>query len=316
VRVTATEVPERTALVFAGQGSHRAGMGSAWRDLEAWAVVDVVAEWSGADVEELLTTTDNESLRRTDRAQLATFAMQMIALRQVDETSSRSYVAAAGHSVGEYAALVAAGVLDVGPASRLVAARGAAMRDAAAAVPGTMVALVGAPVADVGEEVDRLRSGGASVWVANINSPEQVSVAGDHGGIELVRGAATAFGAKAIDLPVGGAFHCPLMAPAAAALESALAAVPFHDAAVPVVANVDGRARSTGDEWRALLVRQLTSPVLWVDVVRTLTAELSCRRMVDAGPGTTLSGLVRRIAGDVDCGPVRPAVSTVRAPVG
>jgi [acyl-carrier-protein] S-malonyltransferase len=176
-------------------------------------------------------------------------------------------VACAGHSLGEYSALVAAGVLDLAAASRLVAARGAAMLDAARAEPGTMVAVVGAGADEgtVDTVVARLRSEeGARVWIANLNAPGQIVLAGDTVGIERAATAIVDGGVgRVLTLPVGGAFHSPLMDSARAPLAAALARTPFSDARLPVVANVDARPHTHATDWPDVLSRQLTAPVRW-----------------------------------------------------
>jgi [acyl-carrier-protein] S-malonyltransferase len=293
------DLPEdaRLGLLFSGQGSQRAGMGDPWQRSEAWDVVGTISEASGADVAELLLRADDDTLRRTDRAQIATFALEMIVHTSfaAKEGRDRVIVAMAGHSLGEYSALTAAGVLEMRDAARLVAARGAAMLAAAEAAPGTMVAVVGASADDVAAALAPLEEAGVHAWVANYNAPDQTVVAGDDAGIEEASDALRATG-KVMALPVGGAFHSPLMAPAAASLRSALTATTFREGSVPVVANVDARPHGGGPEWVERLVGQLTAPVRWTDSVRCLRDEHGCDAFVEIGPGTTLANLVKRIA--------------------
>ncbi len=283
-------------LLFSGQGSQRAGMGETWRDTDGWAVVDPIAELSGHDVAGLLLRADDDTLRRTDRAQISTFALEMVMLRHAGTDDA---VACAGHSLGEYSALVAAGILDLDGAARLVAARGAAMLAAAEQHVGTMVAVLGAPDDDLADAIAKLRADGAHVWVANYNAPGQTVLAGDADGIAA---ATTACGAlprtKVRSLPVGGAFHSPLMEPAAETLRAALAGTTFTDGTLPVVANVDATPHSNGADWPDLLGRQLTSPVRWTESVRTLV-DLGCTSFVEIGPGQTIASMVKRIARDV-----------------
>jgi [acyl-carrier-protein] S-malonyltransferase len=293
------DLPEaaRLGLLFSGQGSQRAGMGEPWQHSNAWEVVATISEASDSDVADLLLHADDDTLRRTDRAQIATFALEMIVHTSfaANEGRDRDIVAMAGHSLGEYSALTAAGVLEIPDAARLVAARGAAMLAAADATPGTMVAVVGAAADDVATALAPLQEAGVHAWIANFNAPDQTVVAGDDAGIEEASEALRATG-KVMALPVGGAFHSPLMAPAAASLRSALTATTFGEGSVPVVANVDARPHGGGPAWVERLIEQLTAPVRWTDSVRSLLGECACDVFVEIGPGTTLTNLVKRIA--------------------
>jgi [acyl-carrier-protein] S-malonyltransferase len=296
----------RTGLLFSGQGSQRAGMGGPWQQVEAWAVVERISDVSGHDLVSLLLDADDETLKRTDRAQIATFALEMVVLAHflIADDDAQTIIAHAGHSLGEYSALVAAGVLDIEGAARLVAARGAAMFAAANEQPGTMVAVMGMEEPVLAAAVAELQGDGARVWVANDNAPGQIVLAGDEDGIARARDLG-----KVIALPVGGAFHSPLMASAEPALRSALDAAHFGAGTAPVVANVDARPHAGGPEWRDLLARQLTAPVRWTPSVRTLVDDLGCDAFVEIGPGTTLASMVKRIAKGVPCRPVGPPVA-------
>lgn len=289
-------------LVFPGQGTQKAGMGEAWRDTPSWKLTESISEATGEDLPELLLRTPAEQLLRTDLAQLTVFALGVVAHAEVTRRGGPdgTVVACAGHSLGEYTALVAAGALTVDAAARLVAARGRAMRDATRLREGTMGVLVAAPLPDVTELVRELRDEGAELWVANVNAPGQTVISGSAEGIELAAERAPSIGAKAIRLKVAGAFHSPYMAPAADALRLALKDTAFAPAHLPVVANVDARPYAGDCDWPELATRQLTSPVLWEQSVRTLTEGLGCRRLVELGPGRTLAGMIRRIAPDVE----------------
>ena len=298
------------ALVFPGQGSQRPGMGRPWADTPSWALVAEISGYAGRDAAVLLLDTDADELARTDSAQLATFALEMVLLDAVRAAGVTDGVlgACAGHSLGECSALVAAGILDLADAARLVAARGAAMARAAAERPGTMAVLVNLDAATAGTLVEQARGRDGEVWVANLNAPGQVVVSGTRAGVAAVEIAATEAGGKAVRIPVGGAFHSPLMAPAAEPLGAALAAVTPRPGNHPVVANVDAVPHDGGADWRALLRRQLVEPVRWEDGLRALTG-LGCRLVVELGPGRTLAGLAKRVI------PATPAVS-VSAPDG
>jgi [acyl-carrier-protein] S-malonyltransferase len=292
----------RVGLLFSGQGSQKCGMGVPWQGADAWSVVETISVASGHDVAELLLRADDEALRRTDRAQIATFALEMVVLghykgpdRGVHDGNGHEIVACAGHSLGEYAALVAAEILDLRAAAGLVATRGAAMFAAAHAEPGTMFAVIGATTDAVSEALAPLQHAGVRAWVANLNAPDQTVVAGDRAGIERATDACAELG-KVMALPVGGAFHSPLMAPAETALRAALARADFRPGRVPVVANVDATPHPGGREWVELLACQLTAPVRWTESIRRLVDECGCGAFVEIGPGNTLSNMVKRIA--------------------
>ncbi|WP_039938879.1 ACP S-malonyltransferase [Streptomyces himastatinicus] len=302
----------RTALVFPGQGAQKAGMGRAWRDTASWPLAAEISEHTGVDVGELLLTADDDTLRRTDLAQLAVFAYQVIVHREAAAAGPAGEVAAyAGHSLGEYTALYAAGALPLADAARLVAARGRAMRRSAERTPGTMAAVVRLDAGTVDELTGRVRAEGPQVWVANINAPGNLVVSGTAEGVDRLAVLAADSGGKVLRLAVGGAFHSPLMAAAADELRTALAAVEFAPAHTPVVANVDATPHHGGERWRDRELAQLTSPVRWEESVRTLADELGCARFVELGPGRQLTGMIRRIAADAATVPVEsPAALT------
>ena len=317
--MTGSEIPAadgRTALVFPGQGAQKAGMGRAWRDTGAWPLADEISEHTGVDVGELLLTADDATLRRTDLAQLAVFGYQVIVHHEAAAAGLLGEVAAcAGHSLGEYTALYAAGALPLADAARLVAARGRAMRRCAERSPGTMAAVVRLDAGAVDALTGRVRAEGPEVWVANANAPGNLVVSGTAEGVDRLAALAAESGGKAIRLAVGGAFHSPLMAAAADELRAALAAVEFAPAHTPVVANVDARPHRGGERWRERELAQLTSPVRWEESVRTLGDELGCVRFVELGPGRQLTGMIRRIAAGAATVPVEsPAAFAVRTP--
>lgn len=278
------------ALLFPGQGSQRPQMGVPWKDHPAWAVVDKLSEATGRDVADLLIEADADTLKATRNAQLAAFGLSLVVLYAA-RSSGLEYVplaAVAGHSLGEYTALVAAGALDPTDGARLVAARGEAMQEAADQSPGTMAAVLGLEP----DLVVKACAGVEGAWPANDNAPGQVVVAGTAEGVEAAGEAAKALGAKRVmALAVGGAFHSPLMASAQARLDEALGLAHFHDAEVDLVANVDASAHRTG--WADLLSRQLVSPVRWRESLLTLSG-LGVTHFLELGPGSELSGMVKR----------------------
>jgi [acyl-carrier-protein] S-malonyltransferase len=282
------------ALLFPGQGSQRPGMGAPWRRHPSWAVVDRLAAATGLDLAGLLLDADAETLRQTRNAQPATFTLSLVALDAARSAGLdvSGVAAVAGHSLGEYTALVAAGALDAADAARLVAERGRAMQEAADARPGTMAAVLGLDAERLAEACD----GVDGAWVANDNAPGQIVVAGTSEGVAAAGEAAMALGARRVlPLPVGGAFHSPLMDTARERLERALDAARFAPAAVPVIANLDAAAHRDG--FAGLLSRQLVAPVRWRESLVAASA-LGATTFVELGPGSELSGMVRRTLPD------------------
>ena len=275
-----------TALVFPGQGSQRPGAGAAWRQSPCWALVESASEVLDRDVARLLLDAEAEELRATREAQLVTFLASLLVWQTVQDLPGVAVVA--GHSLGEFTALVAAGVLTVDDGLMLVAARGAAMQAAADAAPGTMAAVLGLDDEAVVEALE----GVDDVWPANFNAPAHVVVSGTADGVGAGSAALKAAGARRVlPLPVGGAFHTPLMAPARQRLDVALREVVPAVPAVPVLSAV------TADEYGAdptgTLSEQLTAPVRWRQVLERLPA-YGVDRVVELGPGGVLTGLVKR----------------------
>jgi [acyl-carrier-protein] S-malonyltransferase len=201
---------------------------------------------------------------------------------------------AAGHSLGEYSANVAAGALSFGETVRIVRLRGTLMQEAVPPGAGAMAAIIGLAPEEV-EAACRESAQEQVVSPANFNSPEQTVIAGDAAAVARASAACTARGAKrAIPLPVSAPFHCALMAPAREKLRPHLAAAAFSEARFPVATNVDARAESEGGRLRDALLRQVDSPVRWVESVRLLAAE-GVDHAIEIGPGSVLTGLVRRI---------------------
>ena len=275
--------------LFPGQGSLRPGMGVPWLDHPSAHVVDEIAELTGVDVVMLLTDAPGDVLVRTDNAQLATFALSAT----IADALSRHGVKlgkAIGHSLGEYSALHAAGILNLGSASVLVHARGAAMASAAEITPGTMAAILGADE----EAVAGALAHYDGIVVANLNAPGQVVVAGPTEQVDDLRTRARELGLrKVMALEVGGAFHSPLMAPAAEELSKALTETNFLEGEFPVIANVDARSHGGGEHWRALLEQQLTAPVRFAESVANSSDDRDV--FYECGPGGVLCGLVGRI---------------------
>lgn len=281
----------RTALVFPGQGSQRPGMGAPWRSSPSWSLVDDASELLGRDIGRLLLDADADELRATREAQVTTFLVSLLAWEALHELPDVAVVA--GHSLGELTALVAAGVLTCDDGLMLVGARGSAMQSAADEAPGTMAAVLGLD----DEAVDRTLAGVDDVWAANYNAPSHVVVSGTLDGVVAAGAALKAAGARRVlPLPVGGAFHTPLMEPARPRLEGAMREVHFADPAVPVLSGVT--AAPYGQDPAAVLSRQLTAPVRWRQLLEQLPAH-GVERVVEVGPGGVLTGLVKRTLPDV-----------------
>ena len=283
-------------FVFPGQGSQLPEMGASFTHDPAWEFVDQASEAAGRDVGHLLLHADAEELVQTRNAQLGTFVHSMVVLESLRSRGVAPDIVA-GHSLGELSALCAAGVLSYPDAVRLVAARGDAMQECTTTRTGTMAAVLGLDDDTVTEVCDRADD---DVWVANINAPGQVVIAGDPAAVERAGADAKDEGAKRVmPLDVSGAFHTPFMAPAGEALGAAIAAADFRDAAVPVVANVDATVHTAAADWPGLLKRQLTSPVRWAASVSTLLAE-GATSFVEVGPGAVLTGTIKRIERSTD----------------
>ncbi len=279
------------AFTFPGQGSQRPGMGAAWQEHPSFELARDASELTGRDVVALLLEADQETLTRTDNAQLATFVMSLIVLDAVERIGLEPGLCA-GHSLGEYSALVASGVIDLESGLQLVVERGAAMQYAAEENPGTMAAVLG--LDDDGVEAACLRAE-SDAWVANYNAPGQVVIAGSREAVEEAGKLAKELGAKKVlPIPVGGAFHTPLMTPARDRLRKALGSVTFHPPEPEVIANVDARPHAAAADWPRLLSAQLCSPVRWRQTVEALLAA-GTQTLIELGPGGVLTGLARRV---------------------
>ena len=278
------------ALVFPGQGSQQPAMAAPWRDHPAYARWAEADEVLGRDVTRLGTDADADELREPYNCQIALFVHHVVLLEAWRAAGGEEPVVVAGHSLGEYDALVAAGVLGFADALRLVDARARHTAAAAEANPGTMVACLGF-------DVEQLRAACAAVGahVANDNAPGQVVAAGSVEALdalaERLRGSSEA--GRVVRLQVGAAYHSPHMEPAVEPLGAALDAAAFADAAVPVIANVDARPHTAAAEWPSLLRAQVVSPVRWRETVATM-AELGVDTVVELGASPVLTGLVKR----------------------
>jgi [acyl-carrier-protein] S-malonyltransferase len=263
----------------------------------ARAVFEAVDAAIGAPISRLCFEGPADELTMTDNAQPALFAHGAAAWAATRSALEPHVRAAAGHSLGEFTAYNAAGALGVESGARLVRRRGTLMREAGDARPGAMAAILGELTMPVDALCAQASKEAGEVVPANYNSPEQTVVSGEVAGVERAMALAKEHGAKrAVRLPVSGAFHSPLMLPSAPGLEEALASAQLGDPRLPVFANVDARPCTTASDARERLLRQLTSPVRWVEVVRALAAAFPSALFVEMGPGAVLTGLTKRIA--------------------
>lgn len=299
------------AWIFPGQGSQRAGMGRALAERYASAAraFEEANDALGFDLRRLCFEGPDEELQRTANAQPALLATSIAALRAAAEALGALAAPAcvAGHSLGEYSALVAAGALTFGDALRLVRRRGELMQEADPA--GGMAAVLGLDADAVAHAID-----GTGCVIANDNAPGQIVIAGRAQAISEATARLTAAGAKrVIPLRVSGGFHSPAMRPVADALLREMARIPFRDARIPVISNVDGGARTRAAELPDVLARQVYSPVRWVAVVRRMREGEGATRFVEFGAGNVLAGLVKRIVPDAVTASVQDPASLEEA---
>lgn len=296
------------AFIFPGQGSQAVGMGKELAEAfpAAKAVFEEVDAALGEKLSDLIWGGPIETLTLTANAQPALMAVSLAAARALEtgfgvKVSQAAFVA--GHSLGEYSALAAAGALSVTDAARLLRKRGEAMQAAAPAGTGAMAALIGKVDVEVAEIIALEGAAAGTVVVANDNNVGNVVISGSKAGVEAAIAAAKAKGVKAIPLPVSAPFHSPLMAPASLVMEEALATAKVVKPVVPVVANVTARPISEPSDIRRLLVEQVTGRVRWRESVQWM-AEASEKgggdvtAFVETGAGKQLSGMVKRNAPD------------------
>ncbi len=299
----------KLAFLFPGQASQYPGMG---RDLaenfpESRAVFEQADAALGFSISKLCFEGSEDALRLTENTQPAILAVSVAAYRAL-ESRGITPGFAAGHSLGEYSALVAAGGLDFTPAVKLLRSRGRYMQEAVPAGEGAMAAIMGLSPADV-LEVCRKAAQGEVVSPANLNSPDQIAISGHAAAVKRAVEIASQSGAKrAVMLSVSAPFHCALMAPAQQRLEPDLRATQFNNLRFPVITNVDAETIASGDEARDALIRQVTQPVRWLDCVREMI-DSGVSIFVEVGPGKVLSGLLRQIDRSVRCFNVEDAAS-------
>lgn len=287
-------MPVALALLFPGQGSQFPGMADPWISHPAGAaVLEEASSTLSRDV--VAACRDEELLATTEFAQPALLACDVAAWSVLEAHGVRAE-AAAGHSLGEFAALVAAGALAFADAMELVAERGRAMQAAALERPGTMTALLGLS-AEEAAEICEVAGRGDVLAVANENAPKQVVLSGSVEAVERAEEAARSRRARAVRLNVAGAFHSPLMQSAVVRMRDALSTASFEEPQFPVAANVSGRLIGDRTAFRDLLARHVVSPVRWERSMRTL-GEAGFDTFVEAGPGDVLARLVKRTLPD------------------
>ncbi|MCG8590368.1 MAG: ACP S-malonyltransferase [Proteobacteria bacterium] len=286
------------ALLFPGQGSQEVGMGrdAAAASPAARAVFDAADAALGFRLSELCFQGPEDELKRTEIQQPAILTTSVALLRMLEEEASVAPEFVAGHSLGEYTALVAAGALQFEDAVRLVHARGRFMQEAVPEGRGSMAAVIGLDAGDVAAACERAQSEtGEVVAPANFNSPQQTVVAGTVAAVEAASEQAREAGARRVlPLPVSAPFHCQLMAPAAAKLAIELSRVSFAEARPPVVTNVEAEPNAAAARIPELLEAQVTAPVRFTEMIAR-ALELGVERVLEIGPGAVLSGLVARI---------------------
>ncbi len=303
----------RIAYVFPGQGAQKVGMGREWAERSAAArrTFEEADAALGEPLTQLCWEGPEEELGLTANTQPAILTASVAVLRGLEEEAAEqgwdvAPVAVAGHSLGEYSALVAAGALDFAEAVVLVRRRGELMQRAVPAGVGAMAAILAMSAEDVAAVVDAVAAGAATgadrgevVAVANYNAPGQTVIAGHAGAVERACELARQRGArKATRLDVSAPFHSPLMAPAREGMAPHLAAAALADPRVPVVVNADAAPVTTAEAARDALVRQIDGPVRWVESVEHMERAMGVGLFLEVGPGTVLTGMVKRIVGD------------------
>ena len=298
-----------TAFVFPGQGSQAPGMGKdlAEKFAAAGQVFEEADDALGFAISRLCFDGPAEDLQLTENTQPAILTVSIAVFCAMQDAGIAAPAFVAGHSLGEYSALVAAGALSLSDAVRTVRARGRYMQEAVPVGTGAMAAVLGAELSEIGR-ICLEASQDQVCSIANLNSPSQAVIAGNteavDRAVELLNGVAK----RVIKLKVSAPFHCALMKPAQDRLAADLDALNFNEPSIPVVTNVDARTTTAPDELRDALVRQVSAPVRWVESMQLLI-EQGAGTFVEAGPGKVLSGLMRQISRDVKMLNVEDAAS-------
>lgn len=289
-----------TAFVFPGQGSQSAGMGKdiAEKFPVARRVFDDIDNALGFSISKLCFEGPDEELKLTENTQPAILAVSSAIHAVLEDLGATRRDIVAGHSLGEYSAIVSVGGLTPADAATIVRQRGRFMQEAVPVGTGGMAALIG-PTVDEAKEICDEASQGEVVSVANINAPGQIVIAGTKAAVERAIGVAKQRGRRAMPLPVSAPFHCELMKPAEERLHPVLEEGHFKDLWLSVVSNVDASPIGTATAVRNALLRQVVSPVRWVESIQMMI-EKGVRRFVEIGPGKVLTGLIKRIDSSVE----------------
>jgi [acyl-carrier-protein] S-malonyltransferase len=292
----------RLAYIFPGQGAQYSGMGSelAAEYAASRKVFEEADDALGFSISRLCFSGTAEELQLTENTQPAILTTSVATLRALEAEGVRAPEYVAGHSLGEYSALVAAGALSLSDAVRTVRLRGRFMQEATPVGSGAMAAVMGADVNAVQEICSEAQEGDVCS-PANINSPNQVVIAGDAAAVDrAIALFKERLGKRAIKLHVSAPFHCALMKPAQERLAAELEKIEFHDLRLPLITNVDGAAITKGEDARDALVRQVSSPVRWLESMQLLIQE-GIETFMEVGPGKVLCGLMRQIERNANC---------------